>query len=60
MNKLLLGTTALVGASILMAGAAYAAKPTLKVKAYVKFEILASDQDLELKEALPRTGVMAS
>ena len=47
MNKLLLGTTALVGASILMAGAAYAAKPKLTVKAFVKFEVLGSDQDLE-------------
>ncbi|MCH9052029.1 MAG: porin, partial [Proteobacteria bacterium] len=47
MNKLLLGTTALVGASILMAGAAYAAKPKVTVKAYVKFEVLGSSQDLE-------------
>ena len=57
MKKLLLGTTALVGASVLMAGAAYAAKPTLKVGAYVKFEILASDQDLErIKGGSPNRG----
>ena len=32
MNKLLLGTTALVGASLLMAGGAYAAKPKGTIK----------------------------
>ncbi len=58
MNKLLLGTTALVGASLLMAGSAYAqAKPTVKVGGYFKFEVLASDQDEEeLNGASPNRG----
>ena len=47
MNKLLLGTTALVGASLLMAGVAYAAKPKMKLGGGIKFEIGGADQDLE-------------
>ena len=47
MNKLLLGTTALVGASLLMAGGAYAAKPKGKVKGNIEFTAGGSTQDLE-------------
>ena len=47
MNKLLLGTTALVGASLLMAGGADAAKPKLKMGGGIEFEIGASTQDFE-------------
>ncbi len=37
MNKLLLGTTALVGTSLLMAGGAYAAKPKVKWGGAIEF-----------------------
>ena len=47
MNKLLLGTTAIVGASLVMAGGAYAAKPKVKVNGGIKFEFGGSTQDLE-------------
>ena len=47
MNKLLLGTTALVGASLLMAGPVDAAKPKVKVNGAIAFEIGGSSQDLE-------------
>ncbi len=47
MNKLLLGTTALVGASLVMAGGAYAAKPKLKVSGGIDFQAGGSSQDLE-------------
>ncbi len=47
MNKLLLGTTALVGASPLMTGAAYAAKPKVKVRGNIEFTFGASDQDID-------------
>ena len=47
MNKLLLGTTALVGASLLMAGGAYAAKPKVKVNGGIKIELGGASQDLE-------------
>ena len=47
MNKLLLGTTAIVGASLVMAGGAYAAKPKVKVNGGIQFEFGGSTQDLE-------------
>ncbi len=47
MNKLLLGTTALVGASLLMAGGAYAAKPKVKWGGSIEFQAGGSDQDIE-------------
>ncbi len=47
MNKLLLGTTALVGASLLMVGSAYAAKPKMKLGGGIKFELGGATQDLE-------------
>ena len=47
MNKLLLGTTALVGASLLMAGGAYAAKPKMKLGGGIEVELGASTQDAE-------------
>ena len=47
MNKFLLGTTALVGASLLVAGGAYAAKPKGKVKGNIEFTAGGSDQDVE-------------
>ncbi len=49
MNKLLLGTTALVGASLLMAGVAYAAKPKVKVNGSIEFTAGGSNQDIEKK-----------
>ncbi len=49
MNKLLLGTTALVGASLLMAGVAEAAKPKVKWGGAIRFTAGASDQDIEKK-----------
>ncbi len=49
MNKLLLGTTALVGASLLMAGGAYAAKPKAKISGNLEFTAGGSDQDVEKK-----------
>ncbi len=49
MNKLLLGTTALVGASLLMAGVAYAAKPKVKVNGSIEFTAGGSDQTVEKK-----------
>jgi hypothetical protein len=49
MNKLLLGTTALVGASLLMAGGAYAAKPKGKITGNLEFTAGGSDQDIEGK-----------
>ncbi len=49
MNKLLLGTTALVGATLLMAGGAYAAKPKLKWSGNIDFTVGGSDQDIEKK-----------
>ncbi len=49
MNKLLLGTTALVGASLLMAGGAYAAKPKVKWGGAIEFTAGGSDQDIEKK-----------
>ncbi len=45
MNKLLLGTTALVGASLLMAGGAYAAKPKVKWGGAIEFTVGGSNQD---------------
>ncbi len=39
MNKLLLGTTALVGASLLMAGPVNAAKPKVKVNGGITVEL---------------------
>ena len=47
MNKFLLGTTALVGASLVMAGGAYAAKPKFKIGGGIDFQIGGSTQDLE-------------
>ena len=47
MNKLLLGTTALVGASLLLAGPVDAAKPKVKVNGAIAFEFGGSSQDLE-------------
>ena len=47
MNKLLLGTTAIIGASLLMAGAAYAAKPKVKVGGNLTFQIGGGTQDSE-------------
>jgi predicted porin len=47
MNKLLLGTTAIVGASLVMAGGAYAAKPKVKVNGGIVVELGGSSQDLE-------------
>ncbi len=47
MNKLLLGTTALVGASLLMAGPVDAAKPKVKVNGAIAFEFGGSTQDVE-------------
>ena len=47
MNKLLLGTTALVGASLLMAGPVDAAKPKVKVNGSIAVELGGSTQDLE-------------
>ena len=47
MNKLLLGTTAIVGASLLMAGGAYAAKPKMKLGGGIEVELGMSSQDLE-------------
>ena len=47
MNKLLLGTTAIVGASLVMAGGAYAAKPKVKVNGGIKFEFGGSTQDVD-------------
>ena len=47
MNKLLLGTTALVGASLLMAGPVDAAKPKVKVGGGITVELGGSTQDLE-------------
>ncbi|MCH8196655.1 MAG: porin [Proteobacteria bacterium] len=47
MNKLLLGTTALVGASLLMVGGAYAAKPKMKLGGGTKVEIGGASQDFE-------------
>ncbi len=49
MKKLLLGTTALVGASLLMAGFAEAAKPKVKWGGGIRFTLGASDQDIEKK-----------
>ncbi len=49
MNKLLLGTTALVGASLLMAGGADAAKPKVKWGGSLVFQAGGSDQDVEKK-----------
>jgi outer membrane protein OmpU len=49
MNKLLLGTTALVGASLLVSGAAYAAKPKVKVSGDIEVTAGGSDQDIEDK-----------
>ena len=49
MNKLILGTTALVGASLLMAGGAYAAKPKVKWGGAIEFTAGGSDQDVEKK-----------
>ncbi len=49
MNKLLLGTTALVGASLLMAGGAYAAKPKVTWGGAIEFTAGGSDQDIEAK-----------
>ncbi len=47
MNKLLLGTTALVGASLLLAGSVDAAKPKVKVNGSIVVELGGSSQDLE-------------
>ncbi len=47
MNKFLLGTTALVGASLLMAGPVDAAKPKVKVNGGITIELGGSTQDLE-------------
>ena len=47
MNKLLLGTTALVGASLLMTGAAYAAKPKITISGDIEFTAGGSTQDVE-------------
>ncbi len=47
MNKLLLGTTALVGASRLMTGGAYAAKPKVKWGGAIEFTAGGSDQDVD-------------
>jgi predicted porin len=47
MNKLLLGTTALVGASLLLAGPVDAAKPKVKVNGGIVIELGGSTQDLE-------------
>ena len=47
MNKLLLGTTALIGASLLMAGPVDAAKPKVKVNGAIAFEFGGSTQDVE-------------
>ena len=47
MNKLLLGTTALVGASLLMAGGAYAAKPKVSVNGAVDVQWGGATQDLD-------------
>ncbi len=49
MNKLLLGTTALVGATLLMAGVAEAAKPKAKWGGAIRFTAGGSDQDQEKK-----------
>jgi predicted porin len=46
MKKVLLGSTALVGASVLMAGTALAADPpALKLSGYMRFETWFADQD---------------
>lgn len=46
MKKILLGSTALVGASVLMAGTALAADPpALKLSGYMRFETWFADQD---------------
>ena len=46
MKKILLGTTAMVGASVLMAGTAIASDPpTLTISGYMKFEAWFADQD---------------
>lgn len=47
MNKLLLGTTALVAASLLMAGPVDAAKPKVKVGGNIEFTAGGSTQDVE-------------
>ena len=47
MKKLLLGTTAIVGASVLAATAAQAAKPELKIDGYLRFETWFVSQDLD-------------
>ncbi len=47
MNKLLLGTTALVAASLLMAGSADAGKPKVKWGGSLQFQVGGSDQDIE-------------
>ncbi len=57
MNKLLLGTTALVGASLLMAGGAYAAKPKVKWGGAIEFTAGGSDQDVEKKAFGGSAGV---
>ncbi len=57
MNKLLLGTTALVGASLLMAGGAYAAKPKVKWGGAIEFTAGGSDQDIEDKAFGGSAGV---
>ena len=46
MKKLLLGTTAIVGASVLAATAAQAAKPELKIDGYLRFETWFISQDV--------------
>ena len=59
MKKLLLGTTALVGASLLMAGGADAAKPKAKWGGAIEFTAGGSDQDIE-KQAFGGSAGIAS
>ena len=60
MNKLLLGTTALVGATLLMAGGADAGKPKVKWGGSIQFQVGGSDQDIEEKAFGGGAGLSSS
>ncbi len=61
MRKLLLGTTAIVGASILATGQALAAEPPeLKVSGYIRFEAWFAGQDEEQQTGTPEDNLNAS